>query len=132
MNDLIIAAMKVARAQKDNGDKQAIIDVVDALGNIMGELDEAKAKVMNHADLITNNNALKKRVDDLANKSEKLLQEAEIHAQEARTQRATVQDIYQACGSNAGDWNGAKPVISFISDLQRTIEHLEDQLSKDE
>ena len=58
MNDLIIAAMKVARAQKDNGDKQAIIDVVDALGNIMGELDEAKAKVMNHADLITNNNAL--------------------------------------------------------------------------
>ena len=42
---------------------------------------------------------------------ERLKTEARIWAQEARTQRATVLEIYQALGIQKGDWNGAKPVM---------------------
>jgi len=46
-----------------------------------------------------------------------LRQEAQIHAQEARTQRATVLEIYQLVSDGKGepgDWNGAEPVRKLL------------------
>lgn len=48
-----------------------------------------------------------------------LKQQAEIHAQEARTQRATVQEIYQLCTGatgEPGDWHGAEPVRALVAE----------------
>ena len=48
---------------------------------------------------------------------EALKQQAEIHALEASTQRATVREIYQLVSDGKGepgDWNGARPVRDFI------------------
>lgn len=50
---------------------------------------------------------------------ERLKQEAQIQAQEARSQRATVREIYQAVTGRTGepgDWNGAKPVLALIEE----------------
>lgn len=56
--------------------------------------------------------------DDLISR---LRMEAEAHAQEARTQRATVHKIYQHVTGATGepaDWNGAVPVIAEIDRLR--------------
>jgi len=53
---------------------------------------------------------------------ERLRTEATIHAQEARTQRATVQEIYQVCSGSTGergDWHGAQPVRDLRADRDR-------------
>ncbi|MDR5867979.1 hypothetical protein [Halomonas koreensis] len=61
----------------------------------------------------------------MANQLEAARQEARTHAQEARTQRATVHEIYQvASGSTGepGDWHGAEPVRELVAErdsLQR-------------
>ncbi|TFH84949.1 hypothetical protein EQG41_19705 [Billgrantia azerbaijanica] len=50
---------------------------------------------------------------------ERLEQEARIHAQEARTQRATVQAIYQlvtGATGEPGDWHGAEPVRELVAE----------------
>lgn len=49
-----------------------------------------------------------------------LLQEAQIQAQEMRTQRGVVREIYQLCTGSTGepgDWNGAKPVRELIAQV---------------
>lgn len=60
-----------------------------------------------------------------ANKlAERLKREAEIHAQEARTQRATVRAIYQAitkATGELGDWNGARPVVEYIERQEQAL-----------
>lgn len=53
-----------------------------------------------------------------------LQREAEIHAQEARTQRATVHEIYQLVSDGKGepgDWNGAEPVRAAIEALRHSL-----------
>lgn len=55
---------------------------------------------------------------------ERLKQEAQIHAQEAATQHATVQEIYQLCTGGKGEpgnWNGAEPVRALIADLRAQL-----------
>ena len=61
--------------------------------------------------------------DDLI---ERLTQEAKNHAQEARTMKSIVHEIYKAFGFQKGDWNGVKPVIDAIrerDDLLTAHEH---------
>lgn len=58
---------------------------------------------------------------------ERMKQEAQIHAQEARTQRATVHEIYQIISGGKGepgDWNGAEPVRRYVADANARIEQL--------
>lgn len=53
-----------------------------------------------------------------------LQQQAEIHAQEARSQRATVHEIYQIATQNRGepgDWNGAAPVRVAFATLRDSL-----------
>ena len=50
---------------------------------------------------------------------ERLKQEAQIQAQEARSQRATVREIYQAVTGRTGepgDWHGSQPVLALIEE----------------
>lgn len=55
-------------------------------------------------------------------RAETLKQQAEIWAQEARTQKATVHEIYQLCTGSTGepgDWNGANPVREVIARAEK-------------
>lgn len=55
---------------------------------------------------------------------ERLRLGAQIHAQEARTQRSIVLEIYQAVTGGKGepgDWNGAKPVIEALESLRAQL-----------
>jgi len=62
--------------------------------------------------------------------SERLKLEAQAHAQEARTQKATVHEIYQAIGAQKGDWNGARPVIDYIERLKADSDTEVNELSE--
>lgn len=64
-------------------------------------------------------------VKAMRNLCERLKQEAQIHAQEARTQKSTVHEIYQSLGINKGDWNGAKPVVEMFEALRARVAELE-------
>lgn len=72
--------------------------------------------------------ALQAELDAANALCEKLKQEAEIHAQEARTHKSTVHKIYQlvtGATGEPGNWNGAKPVkqlIDRIAELTAAIE----------
>ena len=60
---------------------------------------------------------------------ERLKQEAQIQAQEARSQRATVREIYQAVTGRTGepgDWNGAKPVLTLIEERDALRARIDD------
>lgn len=55
---------------------------------------------------------------------EHLKQEAQIHAQEARTANATIAEIYQVCSGGTGEpgnWNGAEPVRARIAELESQL-----------
>jgi len=63
-------------------------------------------------------------------KSERLLQEAQIQAQEMRTMKSIVNECYQAASDatgEAGNWNGSKPVVECISKLREQVARLEEQ-----
>ena len=63
---------------------------------------------------------------------ERLKQEAQIQAQEARSHRATVREIYQAVTGRTGepgDWNGAKPVMALIEERDALRDRV-DELSR--
>lgn len=69
----------------------------------------------------------------LCGENEKLRQEAIIHAQEARTQRATVHECYEAVTGKTGepaDWNGAQPVRECITALRSRVADLEKALDE--
>lgn len=56
---------------------------------------------------------------------ERLRQEAQIHAQEARTANATIAEIYQLCAGATGEpgnWHGAEPVRERLATLQADAE----------
>lgn len=53
-----------------------------------------------------------------------LKQEAQIHAQEARTANATIAEIYQVCSGATGEqgnWHGAEPVRMRIAELEAKL-----------
>ena len=53
--------------------------------------------------------------------------EAQAHAQEARTQRATVHEIYQlitGATGEPGDWNGAEPIRKALDDQRAAMDGL--------
>ncbi len=52
---------------------------------------------------------------------EKLILEAQGHAQEARSMTAVVHEIYQALGIQKGNWNGAKLVVEKFRELQLAL-----------
>ncbi len=90
----------------------------DAQGAIMEALDENSATRI----LKLRIEELKKQHDDDCNKSERLLQEAQIQAQEMRTHQSTVREIYQVITGNTGepgDWNGAEPVRKLKEENER-------------
>lgn len=60
-------------------------------------------------------------IERLRDLCERLKLEAQIHAQEARTQASIVKECYRAVTDGKGepgDWNGARPVIDEIERLQ--------------
>lgn len=68
----------------------------------------------------------------LIDANDRLRLEAQIHAQEARTQRATVHEIYQVvtvCKGEPGDWNGARPVREAFERLRNDNAELRRQLT---
>lgn len=51
-------------------------------------------------------------------------QQAQIHAQEARTANATIAEIYQVCTGGKGEpgnWHGAEPVRRRIAQLEQAL-----------
>jgi len=66
--------------------------------------------------------------DDLRRQLDAVRLEAKAHAQEARTQRSTVHEIYQLVSGSSGesgDWHGAQPVRELIAErdgLQRQLD----------
>lgn len=64
-------------------------------------------------------------IEELRGLCETLRSEAQIHAQEAATQRSTVQECYRAVtqgGGEPGDWSGAKPVVAELARLRKAAE----------
>lgn len=60
------------------------------------------------------------RIAELEQLAERLKQEAQIHAMEARTANATIAEIYQAVSGGKGEpgnWHGAVPVRECIGEL---------------
>jgi hypothetical protein len=54
--------------------------------------------------------------------ADRLLREASIHAQEARTANATIAEIYQVltgATGEPGNWNGAEPARKVMAELER-------------
>ena len=72
----------------------------------------------------------------MTNLEDRLKLEAQIQAQEARSQRATVREIYQAVTGRTGepgDWHGAQPVLTLIEErdaLRARVANLESRLSE--
>ena len=65
----------------------------------------------------------------MTNLEDRLKLEAQIQAQEARSQRATVREIYQAVTGRTGepgDWNGAKPVMALIEERDALRARIDD------
>ncbi|WP_347822773.1 hypothetical protein [uncultured Planktomarina sp.] len=63
-------------------------------------------------------NELLDEIERLRELCEKLRREAEMHAQEARTQKSTVHECYQAVSGGTGepgDWNGAQPIRDYVA-----------------
>ena len=58
---------------------------------------------------------LKAEIEQLEDIKERIIDEARCWKFEARCHRRIVQDIYQLIGSNAGTWNGARPVAEYIA-----------------
>ncbi|ASK18430.1 hypothetical protein [Halomonas sp. N3-2A] len=82
-------------------------------------------------DLEAEKYALIEENEALAAENAKLRLEAQAHAQEARTQRSTVHEIYQIVSGGKGepgDWNGAEPVRKAFEALQADNAELRRQL----
>lgn len=62
------------------------------------------------------------KIAELEKINSQLLQQAEGHAQEARTQKSIVFGIYQELGIQLGGWNGKSPVVAKFDELNRQLE----------
>lgn len=68
--------------------------------------------------------SLRAERDRIVELAQRLRQEAQIHAQEMRSQRATVREIYQALTGSTGepgDWNGAEPVRKLVAEREAEL-----------
>ena len=73
-------------------------------------------------DAITALDALRTALTEALALSDRLRQEAEIHAQEARTMKAIVHEAYQvATGATGepGNWNGAQPIRDALERVRK-------------
>lgn len=71
---------------------------------------------------------LMSRAAELSDLCERLKQEAQIHAQEARTANGTIGKIYQVVTGKTGEpgnWNGAEPVRIALKARESRIADLE-------
>jgi hypothetical protein len=68
--------------------------------------------------------SMQEEIDRLTNKCERLKQEAILHHGEDTAHKSTLFDIYHHIGAQKGDWNGSKPVIEYIQQLQAEVEAL--------
>lgn len=59
-----------------------------------------------------------KTINSLIRERDQLQQEAINWASEAKAQTATIHEIYQGLGLQLGDWNGARPVLKKIKELE--------------
>ncbi len=72
------------------------------------------------------------RVKELEGLNERLKQEAQSHAYEAKAQRATVHECNQAVTQGTGepaDWHGANPVKDELSRLRARVRELEERIA---
>jgi len=77
--------------------------------------------------------ALISAVESLQTLCDILRQEAKIHAQEARSQKATVHEIYQIISGGKGepgDWSGARPVREFVQAKEEQLAAAERTISR--
>lgn len=80
--------------------------------------------------LLAANEKLLKLEQSLAEKDrliERLTQEAEAHAQEARTANNTIAEIYQVVSGKTGEpgnWHGAEPVKQRMAEKDREIQQI--------
>jgi hypothetical protein len=73
---------------------------------------------------------LRERAERAERERDDARQQAQVHAQEARTQRATVTEMLQAATGGTGepgDWHGAKPVIDELKRLRARAERKESE-----
>lgn len=74
----------------------------------------------------------RQKIEELTALVERVKQEAQIHAQEARTANHTIAEIYQLCTGGTGEpgnWNGAEPVRQTLASQAAEIERLRAELS---
>jgi hypothetical protein len=94
---------------------------------------EEQAKLLNREQLY---NLAKRQAVEIVVKDaliETLKLEARMHAQEARSQIATVHDIYRLCSGGTGErgnWHGAEPVRETLTTLQRELAEARGMLRK--
>jgi len=84
-------------------------------------------------ELVKQNNNLRTRLAEAEELNDTLRQEAQMHAQEARTANGTIYEIYQAitgATGEPGNWNGAKPVIEKLAQLQERAGRMEDSFKE--
>lgn len=73
----------------------------------------------------------KSRIEELTDLCDRLKQEAQIQAQEARTANATIAEIYRIVSGGKGEpgnWNGAEPVRKRIAELEAERKEVRDLL----
>jgi hypothetical protein len=67
---------------------------------------------------------LKSEAERLRAERDAILQQAKIWKHEARAQRATVQECYQACTGSSGepgDWHGAAPIRALVAERDALV-----------
>ncbi len=59
--------------------------------------------------------------------AEKLKQEAVIHAQESKTHKSIVLEIYRGLGIQKGSWNGSKVVLDKFKQMEKDLSDWNDE-----
>jgi hypothetical protein len=75
--------------------------------------------------------SLQRENEELRNLADRLKQEAQTHAMEARGANATVNEIYQiisGCKGEPGNWNGAEPVRQYVAATGTEMKRLREAL----
>lgn len=110
---------------------QALVEPLQSgIAALNSEISMRKDQVVGAARVIQeekdDNARLRAEIKRLQAINRNLYQEAVIHAQEARTQRSTVHDIYQALGIQKGDWNGKVPVVEKFAEVEQERDQLKE------
>lgn len=92
------------------------------------DLDFIKHSRYDIPDLLSALEAANKRADEAEALAERLKNEAQLHAQEARTANATIAEIYREVSGGKGEpgnWNGAEPIRRELTALRARVAELE-------